>query len=227
MVLVGCEPQYNHDQPDTAANRQGFEKHLGVPASDAVSNVYYYADALGADSTYQLGLTVHPLRGNHDIMMLNTRTDEDHLAKWLDVGGDKTLQSYCPSDTAIGKLTDVPEHHWEWLNHQLLPYFETETHFFVHANAYAEIPLDEQPNFMLYWEQFHDPPAHESGKMMVCGHTSQKSGHPVTNENAICIDTWACGGGWLSCLHAESGMLWQANERREVRRFYVDELPED
>lgn len=171
--------------------------------------------------------TVHPLRGNHDIMMLNARTDEDHLAKWLDVGGDKTLQSYCPSDTAIGKLTDVPEHHWEWLNHQLLPYFETETHFFVHANAYAEIPLDEQPDFMLYWEQFHDPPAHESGKMMVCGHTSPKSGHPVTNENAICIDTWACGGGWLSCLHAESGMLWQANERREVRRFYVDELPED
>ncbi len=60
MVLVGCEPQYNHDQPDTAANRQGFEKHLGVPASDAVSNVYYYADALGADSTYQLGFTATP-----------------------------------------------------------------------------------------------------------------------------------------------------------------------
>ena len=43
------------------------------------------------------------------------------------------------------------------------------------ANAYADIPLDEQPDIMLYWEGFADPPPHESGKIMVCGHTLQRS----------------------------------------------------
>jgi len=169
--------------------------------------------------------TVHPLRGNHDVMMLNARDDNADLSKWLDVGGDRTLKSYSLDNGGNGKLADVPDRHWDWLNNDLIRFYETETHFFVHANAYAEIPLDEQPDFMLYWEQFNDPPAHQSGKIMVCGHTSQKSGQPIANSNAICIDTWACGGGWLSCLHAESGMIWQANEAGDTRKFWLDELP--
>ena len=169
--------------------------------------------------------TVHPLRGNHDIMMLTASESDIELTKWLNVGGDRTLQSYSPFDGEDGTLSDVPDHHWHWLNNDLLSFFETETHFFVHANAYPEIPLDEQPEFMLYWEQFNDPSPHESGKTMVCGHTSQKSGQPIANSNAICIDTWACGGKWLSCLHAESGMVWQANELGQTRKFWLDDLP--
>ena len=45
------------------------------------------------------------------------------------------------------------------------------------------------------------------------------------DDNAICIDTWACGGGWLSWLHAESGMIWQANEIGQARKFWLDDLP--
>lgn len=59
-------------------------------------------------------------------------------------------------------------------------YFEMDSHFFVHANAYADCSLRDQPDSMLYWESFDDPPPHESGKVMVCGHTSQKSGLPLT-----------------------------------------------
>ena len=169
--------------------------------------------------------TVHPIRGNHDIMMLNAGDNDIELTKWLNVGGDTTLQSYAPIESENGKLSDVPAHHWRWLNDKLLPYFETETHFFVHANAYPELPLAEQPDFMLYWEKFNDPPAHESGKTMVCGHTSQKSGQPIVNQHAICIDTWAYGRGWLTCLHAESGMIWQANELGDTRKFWLDDLP--
>ncbi len=178
---------------------------------------------------YLLHLTkthaVRPLRGNHDIMMLNAGENDAEMSKWLDVGGDKTLQSYSPFEGASGTLSDVPEHHWRWLTIALLPYFETDTHFFVHANAYPDVPLDEQPDFMLYWERFNDPPAHESGKTMVCGHTSQKSGQPIANPNAVCIDTWAHGRGWLSCLHAESGMVWQADELGNTRKFWLDDLP--
>lgn len=169
--------------------------------------------------------TVQPLRGNHDIMMLQAGDNDAELAKWLYVGGDQTLRSYSPFGNTDGTLSDVPDRHWQWLADSLLPYFESESHFFVHANAYPEISLADQPDFMLYWEQFDDPPPHESGKTMVCGHTSQKSGQPLANENAICIDTWACGGGWLSCLHAESGMIWQANEIGQTRKFWLDDLP--
>lgn len=83
----------------------------------------------------------------------------------------------------------MPERHWQFIEKRLLPTFETDRHFFVHANAYPDMASDEQPDFMLFWEQFDDPPLHESGKIMVCGHTSQKSGLPITNGNAICIDT--------------------------------------
>ena len=165
-----------------------------------------------------------PLRGNHDIMMLKARGSDVDYQKWIGVGGAATLESYSPLDGDPGSLSDIPDSHWQFLESSLLPYFESESHFFVHANAYPDIALADQPEFMLYWEQFNDPPKHESGKIMVCGHTSQKSGLPVTNGNAICIDTWACGSGWLTCLDVDSGKLWQSNEQGETRQLWLDEL---
>ena len=165
------------------------------------------------------------IRGNHDIMMLNARDEHplsDPFQKFIKVGGDATLKSYSMDD-GPGELSDIPDAHWDFLE-ELKPYHEIETHFFVHGNVYAEIPLDEQPDFMLYWEQYNDPSPHESGKTMVCGHTSQKSGLPITNGHAICIDTWAHGGGWLSCLDVGSGKIWQANQAGETRRLWLDEL---
>ena len=167
-----------------------------------------------------------PLRGNHDIMMLAARDNQAAYRKWLKVGGDATLRSYAPFEGDEGSLVDIPESHWQFLTDRLLPYYETETHFFVHGSAYPDMPLDEQPEFMLFWEQYNDPPRHESGKIMVCGHTSQKSGLPVSNGNAICIDTWACGKGWLTCLDVNTGRLWQANQRGKTRELWLDELEE-
>src|SRR5947208_2649912 len=110
-----------------------------------------------------------PLRGNHEIMMLRARDNELSLASWLGFGGAETLASYSHFDDA-GRLADVPDEHWDFLENRLLPYFETDTHFFVHANVYPALPLDEQPEVMLYWEAFEDTALHASGKVMVCGH---------------------------------------------------------
>jgi serine/threonine protein phosphatase 1 len=176
-----------------------------------------------------------PLRGNHEIMMLAARDSEEKLNQFLKVGGDKTLQSY---DEDFARLLDAPSElepwhtvvddiHWDFIEERLHSYYESDNHFYVHANAYAEAPLNEQPEFMLYWEKFNDPSRHESGKVMVCGHSSQRSGLPKSNLNAICIDTKAHAGGWLSCLHVESGHLWQANEEGQTRQLAVDELDQD
>src|SRR5262249_13653067 len=140
-----------------------------------------------------------PIRGNHDQMMLEARDRYDAVESWMSYGGRSTLDSYAARG-GEGTLDDVPEKHWHFLEELCVNYFETDTHFFVHANAYPDMPLEEQPLFMLHYERFDDPPPHCSGKIMVCGHTSQKSGNPVSVGHAICIDTWVYGKGWLTAL---------------------------
>lgn len=163
-----------------------------------------------------------PLRGNHELMMLAARDNRDAEAAWLETGGRATLESYQSDSTRRPALRDVPTAHWRLLEEGLLPFHETETHLFVHANVYPDLPLTEQPDYVLYWEGLDDPPRHASGKVMICGHSSQKSGLPYDNGNAVCIDTYAWGGGWLSCLDVDSRRIWQANEQRETRQFSLD-----
>ena len=161
--------------------------------------------------------------GNHDQMMLDARADSSKLEEWRSGYGKKTLASYATKG-GRGDLTDVPATHWHFLEHVCRDWLETDTHFFVHANAYPDAPLSEQPTYMLRWESFEDPAPHSSGKVMVCGHTSQKSGRPVNLGHAICIDTYAHGGEWLTCLDATSGRVWQANEKGEVQQAWIDDF---
>jgi serine/threonine protein phosphatase 1 len=58
---------------------------------------------------------------------------------------------------------------------------------------------------------------------MVCGHTPQKSGRPRNIGHAVCIDTGACGDGWLTCLDIASGKYWQAKQRGETRCSRLEE----
>lgn len=85
-----------------------------------------------------------PLRGNHDIMMSRARNNESDYRQWLEVGGVATLRSYAPIEGGPGAVSDIPERHWQFLTERLLPYYETDSHFFVHANAYSDIALDDQ-----------------------------------------------------------------------------------
>jgi serine/threonine protein phosphatase 1 len=163
------------------------------------------------------------ITGNHEQMMLEARDDAERLDRFVQCGGRQTLASYGQPRGSAGSLDDVPPAHWDFIERACRDGYETDTHFFVHANAYPDIPLAEQPTFMLRWEPFDDPPPHESGKVMVCGHSSQKTGEPISLGHAICIDTFAHGGGWLTCLDAGSGQLWQANERGEVRTGWIDD----
>jgi serine/threonine protein phosphatase 1 len=166
------------------------------------------------------------LRGNHELIMLQAREGPEEFKQWQSVGGDATLKSYSPFDDP-GQLIDIPDAHWDFLENGIVAWSETDTHFFVHANVYPELPLAEQPDYMLYWEQFGNPLPHESGKIMVCGHTSQKSGLPKTIGHAVCIDTWAYGKGWLTCLDVATGKYWQANQGGKTRSAWLDSLGGD
>ena len=203
---------------------------VGVRDEDTLVTVGDYVDR-GPDSRGVIDWLIEnhksgrlkPLRGNHDVMMLNARHDIEKLTRFLKAGGDATLDSYKSNGTSNGRIGDVPTDHWDFLENNLLPYYETDRHFFVHGNVYPELPLSDQPDFMLYWEKFNDPPAHQSGKIMVCGHTAQKTGVPKYNDNAVCIDTRAYGNGWLTCFDVEARFIWQANRSGETRKFFLDD----
>ncbi len=146
------------------------------------------------------------LTGNHEEKFFLARIDDSELAHWLEAwGGGATLASY-----GAGGFDDVPESHWEFLRRGR-PYCETETHIFVHANLEPDLPLPAQPPFTLVHKKFGRPAPHCSGKTMICGHTAQKSHLPLDLGHAVCIDTDPGRGGWLTCLHAETGHYWQTD----------------
>lgn len=163
------------------------------------------------------------LRGNHEIMMLEAlRGGRSERKMWLSVGGVQALGSYGASPGKSGTFDDVPPEHWSFLNNDLLDYHETDRFIFVHAGVLCGFKMDEQPDNMLFWEFLPDAMRHASGKTVICGHTSQKSGVPKVVPGAVCIDTYAHGGGWLTCLDALSGRYWQVDMLGRKREGHVD-----
>jgi len=164
------------------------------------------------------------LRGNHELMMIDARFDAGAASDWLSVGGNTTLTSY-GADASQAGLAAVPAAHWEFIEQHCRDYWETASHLFVHGDAYPDLPLREQPQHILYWGRFTESQPHQSGKIMVCGHTSQKNGLPANKGYAVCIDTWAHGEGWLSCLDVNSGLVRQTNQAGQQRQFHLNDLP--
>ena len=69
LISIACIcnifTDYDYDQPDTAANREGFAQHFGFPALASVSDLYFYADELGADVTFQFGFVTDQETTSH------------------------------------------------------------------------------------------------------------------------------------------------------------------
>jgi serine/threonine protein phosphatase 1 len=101
--------------------------------------------------------------------------------------------------------------------------YEVEHHFFVHCGYEADKPLDDQDRYVnLLWgslKRLHPGP-HYSGKIAIVGHSKQKSGEILDLGYLKCIDTYCTGNGWLTALEVESGRVWQADKRGNLRRVY-------
>ena len=160
------------------------------------------------------------LRGNHEEMMVASRASEAMRRMWLTCGGRETLASY-----GSAALDVVPAAHWHFLEKLCVDWFVTERHFFVHANAYPDVPFEEQPSFMLLWETLFEPVHHFSGKIMICGHTRQLDGLPLNLGPTVCIDTGAYDReGWLTCLDVDAGRYWQADQRGRRRQGFLADV---
>ncbi|MCW0217880.1 MAG: serine/threonine protein phosphatase [Prosthecobacter sp.] len=168
-------------------------------------------------------IQLKPLLGNHEILFLDAQAGRLDKEAWLRVGGRETLGSYAPDGHSLS-FENIPPSHLEFLYKRCLRYWETGKHLFVHANANSVFALSEQSDDWLFWARFEDSFPHVSGKTLVCGHTAQKSGLPSIRPQAICLDTWAYGEGWLSCLDVDSGEIVQANQIGKVRKLSLAEL---
>jgi serine/threonine protein phosphatase 1 len=158
------------------------------------------------------------LRGNHEEMILDALRDSTQSMLWQSCGGSETLESYGVDwlDRNPDLATALPREHWEFLE-RTARFFENERHIFVHACLDSDLDMNEQPDWLLYWESFDVIRPHKSGKQVICGHSHQRSGKINNVGFAVCIDTGAVYGGWLTCLDVDSGEYWQANESGEVR----------
>ena len=156
------------------------------------------------------------LRGNHEVMILDAREDALKTNLWQSYGGFEALISY-GANYNQNWATIIPDSHWAFFE-RTMRYVETEGHIFIHACLDAEAEMDEQPDWLLYWESVDRLKPHKSGKRIVCGHSPQRSGQILDLGFALCIDTGAVNGGWLTCLDVGTGEWLQANEKRETRR---------
>ncbi len=155
------------------------------------------------------------LRGNHELMMLDARESFLKADIWLGCGGFETLVSY-GVELDGNWVAAISETHWLFFE-RTVRFFETVNQIFVHGCLDPDLDLNDQPDWILFWEYFESMRKHKSGKRVVCGHTPQPLGLPRKTDYAVCIDTAAVYGAWLTCLDVDSNEYWQANEKGEIR----------
>lgn len=153
------------------------------------------------------------LMGNHEQMVLAAQESRSERKFWLDFGGAQTLASY---GGAVGPEA-IPKEHLEFVR-SCRPYHETETHIFVHANYWPNMPMARLSSTVLYWEllQLERIGPHYSGKTVIVGHTPQPGGRILDLGYLKCIDTDCWRGGCLTALNVRTGRIWKANQRGDL-----------
>lgn len=151
------------------------------------------------------------IMGNHDEIFLHSLEQAATDASKVSSGTGPTLASYG------GSVLNVPVSHRDFFR-RMVTHWETDDYIFVHATVDPDVPLSEHASPLLRWSRYEaSQPRHCSGKIVICGHTQQRSGYPGMSEDLICIDTAAYRGLWLTSLDVTTNTVLQASENREVR----------
>ncbi|BDD03989.1 metallophosphoesterase family protein [Aureibacter tunicatorum] len=154
--------------------------------------------------------------GNHEIMMKAAKMSPVRLKEWLHFGGANTLESYHINNTE-NWMDIISPSHWDFID-SCLDYLEIKDFIFIHAGLEAGKNLNEQNKHHLFWKKYENPKAYNSTKTVICGHTSRKNGEIADFKHTICIDTYAHGGMWLTCLNVETGEFIKANNKGKIRK---------
>lgn len=167
------------------------------------------------------------LKGNHEDLMINAaprpfvdekptltewRDTQDRMYWWTVNGGYETMESYGGECARVDPYTayrQISREHLDWLK-ALPTFYETDTHYFVHAGVNPNKPLDQQNDNARMWirdEWLYS--SKDMGKHIVHGHTPKKD--PELNTNRTNLDTGAVFYGTLTC-----GVFTQPGTATEV-----------
>lgn len=108
LTLNSCT-RYDIDIADSPNNQSGFKYHLGQAPTAEISGIYYYANELGADVSYQLRFeateaTVQPLIQSLGLSNMSSPPLSKPLLAQTSPGGMPTRSKHCGP---IGKQTAV------------------------------------------------------------------------------------------------------------------------
>lgn len=175
------------------------------------------------------------LLGNHERLMLDARSDHRALDFWLYAGGRSTLASYgvgSMEDIQSGRWVEsVPEAHWRFLEEECELFIDDDDLLFVHGNLAPDTDIHQHDETDFLWSTNRGGPLHVSGKRVVCGHSAQTDHRPLIDEGNIVADTFAYGGGPLTCVSIDERVAYQhfsCGRRRRLRwseTFDFDEVP--
>ena len=157
------------------------------------------------------------IRGNHDQMMLDAFKDPDKFLLWDCLGGRNGLESYGqgPAKSLIKK---VPQAHWNFLEFTCRNAFEDEDSIYVHGGIRPHMAPEEEDLERLQWTTLGMALPHESGKTIICGHSSQTNARIADLGHTICIDTGITKGGCLTCLRIDDLTYWQFGQNGNMHQ---------
>ncbi|GGG46813.1 metallophosphoesterase family protein [Bizionia arctica] len=165
----------------------------------------------------------HFILGNHEIMMTRAKSSAEIVEHWLeDYGGSLTLNSYKISDNP-NWMHQIDKTHWDFID-SCLPYLEIGEFIFVHAGLEENKSLEEQDEHYLFHKKFEKPTVYDPSKTVICGHTARKNGEIADFGHTICIDTFAHGGMWLTCLNVETGAFLKANDKGQIEKGKLERM---
>ena len=154
------------------------------------------------------------IKGNHEEMLLSASNSDEGQA-WLGYGGWETLESYG------GSFDYVPDSHMIFYE-DCVNYHEEKQFIYVHAGVNTNLDMSDQNIYHLRWSHVDNlTDFHKSGKVVICGHSSQKSGNILDREHVICIDTWCCGGKNLTAFDPYTRQVWQVDGLQEGHTFIL------
>jgi serine/threonine protein phosphatase 1 len=131
-----------------------------------------------------------PLKGNHDVMMVEGLRDQTKMQWWLERGGDTTIASYG------GDPSKVPSSDIQWLDSLALMHIDRHR-IYVHAGLDPDLPLDRQSEKTLLWKRYPEGYGFEfGGRHVVHGHDSIVDG-PKLYKGRTNLDTRAWRTGRL------------------------------
>jgi serine/threonine protein phosphatase 1 len=136
------------------------------------------------------GWSLFPLKGNHDVMMVEALRNPWKMEWWRERGGDTAIESY------DGDPLNVPPADVEWLDQ--LPVMHIDPfRIYVHAGLDPDLPLDRQTEKTMLWSRY--PKEFHRGfgdRHVVHGHDSFVDG-PKLYEGRTNLDTRAWRTGRL------------------------------